>query len=182
MLSLKKDANALVVQDIPVGYWLGALFFLTFGVILAVQGTLLPSQLSIRAILPCVVTLWFFGIAAWLGRWGMIETTVNRNLHTLTITSTGILGRRYRRFTFTDVEGGAILREFHTRRGDPESVGYSIQLLMKDGTAIDLMSREGRKEGPIFEAVDSINEYLGMQITGDDYRPKTFSDVTDELS
>jgi hypothetical protein len=106
---------------------------------------------------------------------------VNRNLRTVTITSKGILGRRHKTYAFGDIQGGALLREFPGRNGW-NHIGYSIQLLMKDGTAIDLMSREGREQGPIFEAVDRINDYLGIELAGDDYRPKLYSDVTDELS
>jgi hypothetical protein len=178
MVYLQKEANILKFQDVPVGYWIGAL--LTFGagllfLVLIVNDIRSDDGISVLSV---IMTMYFLGAAVYFGRAQMSETTVDRNLKIVAINRKGLFGRNFKSFKYDDVQGGAILRSVVGRKG---RIVFWIQLLMKEGKTIDIMTREDPNEGPIFEAVASINEYLGMATASSDYVPTRLLDDPNEL-
>jgi hypothetical protein len=55
-------------------------------------------------------------------------------------------------------------------------LSYSIQLRLKANEKLNLMERESLDEGPIFEAVEAINDYLGLSQKEGDFGLTLLSD------
>jgi hypothetical protein len=179
MVYLDKDPNVLKFQDYPVGYWIGALLAAATGLLLLISMIYDATSSYGISVLSATVTSWLLGVAVYYSWKAPIKkTTVDRNLRIVTIDSKGLFGRNFTSYRYEDVQGGASLRSVVGRRG---RMAYWIQLLMKEGKPIDLMTREDYNEGPISEAVDRINEYLGITTAPGDCVPTRFLDNPDEL-
>lgn len=166
MVSVEEEGNVLIFRDVPAGYWIQAaiILILLSGCLIAWWPDLLHGKVSVLSWV--IIAAFLAGIANSL-RVPTIETQFDRDLRKVFIYKRSVFRKLYHEYRFEDIQGGALVREYYDRRGNPQ---HWVELLAREGKPVRLMTPDGTRDNVVRAAVPRINEYLGTEISSDDFQ------------